>query len=264
MSDKKFSYYQYQSELGYQVSLRFDDFDFENQLTDTLEVMGFDKVEREKIKDQSFNLNETKILKIAKASSRVGRQIDRSDFVFDKYGPESFSQMGSYDVYRYKGVGMMILGEGNYLWELGLKDTNDGAALRVMLTRFLSFALASSGVIGFWGVPVEEGFVVMGQRAANSESLFVDLAKGSIITLDGRKTINSNLQILRLDSTLLNEMKRMKPENLYSFLSTNTTHLAYSGFNVRLKDSLLELSQVATGFIYPEDHFKPRADITIS
>jgi hypothetical protein len=264
MSETNYSYYQYQKELGYEIYLRFEDFDFENQLTDTLDVMGFNKVERDAIKDQSFNRYHTKVLNIVKASPKVSRQIDRADYVFDKYGPESLSKMGSYDVYRYKNVGMMILGDGNFLWELGLKSTNDESALRVVLTRFLSFALASRGVVGFWGVPIDEGFVVMNQKNSNSEAIFVDLKKSVIITFDGCKSIASDLQILRLDSTLNNSMKRMKPEDLLSFLSMNTTHLSYSGFEFNVKETIYELSKVALGFVYPEENFKPRLEATES
>ena len=189
MKDSKFSYYQYQKDLGYEVYLRFDDFDFENQFTEVLSMMGFDKVERTEIKNHSFDRYHTRILKVAKATPQEARQIDRVDFVFDKYGPESLSQMGSYDVYRYKNTGMMILGAQSYLWELGIKNTINQDALRVILTRYLSFALASKGVVGFWGVPVEQGFVVMNSTAAQHESVFVDLAQNVLITYDGKKSI---------------------------------------------------------------------------
>lgn len=264
MSEAKYSYYQYQKDLGYEVYLRFEDFDFENQLTDTLDIMGFNKVERSSIKDQSFNRYHTKVLNIVKASPRVAKQIDRADYGFDKYGPESLSQMGSYDVYRYKNIGMMVLGEGNYLWELGLKSTSDESALRVILTRFLSFALASRGIVGFWGVPIDEGFVVMSQKNSSSEAIFIDLKNNTILTFDGRKKISSELQILRLDSTLNNSMKKMKPEELLSFLSMNTTHLSYNGFEFNVKETIYELSRDASGYIYPEGNFKPRLNSTES
>lgn len=261
MSDKKFSYYQFRKELGYQVYLRFEDFDFENLLTELLDLMGFDKIEREEVKDISFHPKSTRLLKIVKASPRVSRQINRVDYAFDMYGPESFTQMGKYEVYRYKQVGMMILGDGNYLWELGLKSTEDQSAIRMILTRFLSFALASQGVIGFWGVPIEEGFVVMSPREANFESVFVDLNKNKLLTYDKVKNIEPELQILRLSPVIRNELRQMSIENLFSFLTMNTTHLTYGGFEVSVRDAILELSQVASGYIYPEENFKPRFNV---
>ncbi len=261
MSEVNFSYYQFQKDLGYEVYLRFEDFEFENQFSETLEVMGFQKVERDKIKSLAFKQNQTRVLRVIKATPRISRQIGRSDFVFDKYGPESFSQMGSYDVYRYKNVGMMVVGNQNFLWELGVKSTKDQNAIRTILTRYLSFAMAPMGVVGFWGVPIEEGFVVMSPRAANFESVFVDLNKQVLITYDGVKYIEADLQILRLDTTLRDEMKGMKKEQLLSFLSMNTSHISYTGMDTAISSTIWELSQVASGYIYPESNFKPRMNI---
>lgn len=261
MSEKKFSYYQFQKKLGYQVFLRFEDFEFENHFTEILEMMGFDKVERDKVKDIKFISGKTKVLKITKASPRVAKQIVKSDFLFDKFGKESLSKMGSYEVYRYRGFGMMVFSQQNALWELGIKDHSDQNILRVIFTRFLSYALAPAGVIGFWGVPVDEGFVVMSPSGANFETVFVDLKRNVLLTYDGVKPIESEIQILRLDSTLNREVKEMKKEEIISFLSMNTNFLSYQGLTQNLKTVLLELCHVSKAFIYPEENFKPRAEV---
>lgn len=261
MSEKNFSYYQFQKKMNYQVYLRFEDFEFENYFTEVLEMMGFDKVERDNVKDIKFVPGKTKVLKITKASPRVARQIVKSDFLFDKFGKESLSKMGTYDVYRYRGFAMMIFSQQNALWELGVKDFSDQDTLRVIFTRFLSYALAPSGVIGFWGVPVDEGFVVMSQNSANFETVFVDLNQSVLLTYDGIKPIESELQILRLDSTLNREVKEMKKEELISFLSMNTNFLSYQGLDQGLKKVLFDLCKVSKAFIYPEENFKPRAEL---
>jgi hypothetical protein len=258
MSEVKFSYYQFQKKLGYQVYLRFEDFEFENLFTDFLQTMGFDKVERNKVKEIPFDKKNTRVLKIVKASPRVARQIDTSNFGSDHFGAESLSPMGSYNVYKYRNVGMMIFGEGNLLWELGIKSTHDHMALRAIFTRFLSFALVHTGVVGFWGVPVDEGFVVMTPNKSQYESVFVDLNQNALITQDGIKNIDCELQILRLDSTIRDKVIGMKKEALLSFLSTNTCYFSYSGFERELKNTIFELAQVAQGFIYPEENYKPR------
>jgi len=177
MSDTNFSYYQFRKDQGYQTYLRFEDLEFETQLGEVLSTMGFDKVDRDEVKGIDFDPRRTKVLKVVKATPNVARQIIKTGFLSDKYGPESVSQMGRYEIYRYKDVGMMVFNENTGLWELGLKDTTNSDALRVMLTRYLSFALAQIGVIGFWGVPVDEGFVVMNPKAAKYEALFVDMKK---------------------------------------------------------------------------------------
>lgn len=261
-ADKKaFSYYKFRKNLDYEVYLRFEDFDFESLFSETLEVMGFDKIERDKVKDKSFNPFKTKILKVVRATPRVSRQINRTNFEFDEFGPESLSQMGSYDVYRYKGVGMMILGEGTLFWELGIRKVDNPAALRTIFTRFLSFALAPIGVVGFWGVPVEEGFVVMSPESSQFEAIFVDLKKNVLLTFDGVKQLESDIQILRLDKTLRHEMRKMSREELLGFLSMNTSHLSYTGTSRPIADAIMELTEIAEGCIYPEENFKPRSEV---
>ena len=259
-TEKTFSYYQFQKSLNYEVYLRFEDFEFENLFTEVLELMGFHKVERDKIKDKSFNPYKTKILKVVKASPRVSRQISQSSYEYDGFGAESLSQMGAYDVYKYKGIGMMVIGDGTLFWELGIKKTDDQTALRTLLTRFVSFALAPLGIVGFWGVSIDEGFVVMSPEASNYEAIYVDVKKNIMITYDGIKDLSTDLQILRLDSTLRNEVKKMNREQLLSFLTMNTSHLSYTGTIPAISETILELTQIADGFIYPEKNFKPRLE----
>lgn len=258
MLDTKFSYYQFNEKLGYQVYLRFEDETFETQFKHVLEVMGFNKVANEVIKKVTLDKRRAKILRVTKASPKLAKQIDAVDFAYDKFGEESVSSMGNYNVYKFKKTAMMIFAQGNLLWELGVKSQFDEGNIRAVLTRFLSFALANSGVVGFWGVPVDEGFVVMSPKASLFESIFVDLAKNVLLTYNGIKEINSELQILRLDPTLREKVIGMKRESLLSFLSTNTCYFSYSGFEVGIKEAIFELSKIANGYIYPEDNFEPR------
>jgi hypothetical protein len=260
MSEINFSYYQFNKDLGYQIYLRFEDLEFETQLGDVLGIMGFDKVERDNVKNINFDPLQTKVLKITKASPGVSRQITRSDFLSDKYGPESVSKNGRYNVYRYKKVAMMVFSENSGLWELGIKDIGNHDALRVIFTRFLSYALAPVGVVGFWGVPVDEGFVVMSPKAANFEAIFVDIKKNVVITFDGVKSIDHELQILRLDSTLANEARPMSREALISFLTVNTNYLSQYGLSSKIKNALYAICKIADAYIYPQENFKPRQE----
>jgi len=258
--NQNFSYYQYQVSLGYQVYIRFEDTDFEALLVEPLEILGFQKVEREKVKDIVYRPFQTKILKVVKATHRAAKQISIKQFSGFSQGLESLSQMGTYSVYKYHDIGMMIFGEGNYIWELGLKSTHNHEVIRAIFTRYISFALASQGVVGFWGVPVDEGFVVMSGKQSQNEALFVDIDKDVLITYDGVKNLNGVVQILRLDSSMKNEVRRMKKEELLSFLSTNTTHLSYTGLETGLREAIYDLCDIAEGQIYPEDNFSPRLE----
>lgn len=258
MSTKNVSYYQFRKDLGYPVFLRFEDQDFELKLSEVITQMGFEKLKAEELKDISFDKFQTKVLKIQPANFRVSKQIDQSHSL-DMYGPENLTQLGNYDVYRYKGLGMMIFGDGNYFWELGLKNVDSQQLqVKVVLTRYLSWALAPLGVIGFWGVPVDEGVVVMKPREANFESFFIDTRKTKIMSIDGVKDINPGFQLLRLDPTLKDRTKGMRKEELVSFLSTNTSYFSHQGLDFTLKESIYSFSMMVDGFVYPVENFKPR------
>jgi hypothetical protein len=261
MSEINYSYYQFQKSNGYQIYLRFEEFDFETQLSDIVKIMGFDKVERKSIKDLSFRSHQIKILKIAKASSVVAKKISDTNFQSDRFGAESVSRRGAYNIYRYKNTGMMVYSQNNPLWELGIKDPSHHDEIRIILTRFLSFAFEEQGVIGFWGVPVDQGFVVMNQKNADFESIFIDLNKNIILTYDGVKKIESDLQILRLDDTIFNDIKPITKEALISFLSMNTCHLSYQGLSPTMKSKLFQICNIGKGFIHPAENFSARSNI---
>ena len=111
---KKPTYYQFRKEMELPIYVRFEDGDFEATCLDILGNLGFTKIEKDEWKDVSFDHAKTKVLKIVKATARVLTQINQNHSVIDKYGPESLTPRGNYDVYRYRGVGIMMLGHGNF------------------------------------------------------------------------------------------------------------------------------------------------------
>lgn len=259
MSDKNLSYYQFHKDLGYQIYLQFEDFDFESELSEVVEMLGFEKVEREQVQSKSFDKLETKVLKINRATPRVAREINREDYILDKYGDESISSKGSYEIYRFKSIGMMIFSEGSNLWELGVNfDESKRDGLRCMLTRFLSLAFANTGVVGFWGLALEDGFVVTRAVKANYESIFIDLKKNILLSYDGMKKIDYDLRILRLDDAIFGDARKMPQEALLSFLSTHTCFMSYQGLAPAIKETLYGLCQKASGYYYPEHSFQPK------
>ena len=260
MNESKLSYYQFRRSLNYQVFLRFDDADLEAQLLETLTVLGFDKLDDETFKSQTFKRYKTKILKISKASFNVARQISQGVEFATGYGIESLSPMGSYNIYRFKDVGMMVYSDINPMWELGLKKTDDPAALRCILTRYLSFAFTATHteVVGLWGVPVDQGLVLMPPKKSNFESVFLDVSQNKIISYGSVKDIESEIEILRLDETLTNRMRTMGKEELLSFLSVSTCHMSYSELDRNIREAIYKICHMSRGFIYPEENFKPR------
>lgn len=262
MSETKASYYQFRQSLNYQIFIKFDDLQLEASLAETLEVMGFDKLEPEAFKNMEFKRYKTKILKISKASLNVARQISQTTHSNDRFGVESLNKMGSYNIYRYKDVGMMVYSEINPMWELGLKSTINKEAMRCIMTRFLSFAFTATQmeVVGFWGVPVDEGLVIMSPKKANYESVFIDITKNLILTYGSDKSIESEIEILRLDQTLSNDIRTMAAEELLGFLSVSTCHMSYSELDQNIKETLYKIRLISKGFIYPEENFRPRVN----
>ena len=261
MENQKGIYYQYRSEMKYPVYLRLDTVQLEKSMLPIMEQMGFSKVEDE-LKNISVN-RETRILKVAEANPRVAKQIQAFSTGLEAYGPESLSAQGSYQLYRYQGVGMMVFGEHSNTWEMGLiRAADQSDKVQVMLVRFLSWALASKGVLGFWAVPVEQGFVVMKQIEAKAETVFIDIDQMAMITQDGVKPITADMQILRLDETLRQESRKMTKEGLLSFLSNNTTHFSYQGVSPAMRKSLFELASFSVGVVYPLENFRHRASLS--
>jgi hypothetical protein len=258
MSEKNANYYQFRKELGYPVFVRFEDSELELKLEPMLTQIGFNKLDSKELSNISFHKNQTKVLKIQKANFRVSKQIDQSH-ALDTYGPENLTMLGSYDVYRYKNVGMMIFGGGNYFWELGLKNIETSSSeIRVIMARFLSWSLAPLGVVGFWGVPVDDGVVVMKPKEAKFESFFIDVKQMKLICVDGIKDIFPGFQLLRLDATLKDATRRMKKEALVSFLTMNTTYFSYQGLDLNLKTAIYDISSMVDGYVYPVENFQPR------
>lgn len=262
MEKQKATYYQYQAELNYQVYLRLEGAQLQTVLAETLDIFGFSKVEEEDLKKIAFNKGETRVLKVSEANARVAKQIQRASGGLESFGPESISNHGNYQLYRYQSAGMMVFSESSPTWELGLvRPEANLEKVKAMLVRFLSWALASKGVVGFWAVPVEQGFVVMKPVESNYEAVFVDIEQMSLITYEGIRPIEADLQILRLDETLRNESKTMSREALLSYLTTNTSHFSYHGVTGAMRKSLLDLASFATGVVYPVENFRPRRDL---
>lgn len=258
MSEKTFSYYQYRQKLGYPIFIRFEEAEFEKSFVETLSVMGFDPVPREDVKNIELNPKETRILRVVKANSKIAKKINSPQFGDSRYGNEQVSTVGFYSVYCYQKVAMMIYGEGTLMWELGVKDATDLQALRTIFSRFLSFAFQGQGVVGFWGVPIEEGFVVMSPKQSNFETIFVDLNKNKILTFEGEKELDTDCNILRLSETLRDEMRPLTQEQLLSFLMFRTCYISPVGQRTSLRADIWDLVTIASGYEYPAINFQPR------
>lgn len=259
--EKKFiQYFKWQPKLGYELYLKFENQDMVDHLDPTLKTVGFEKIDEKDVKSSKiFSPKESTVITIKKASHKLNSKINFSNGMFDSFAEESVYTQGYYNIYRFKGAGLLIFAESKFEWELALKYNGlDLDKFRVMLTRLISFALAPQGVVGFWGVPVDEGVVIRRALDTKFESVFVDLTREVLITYDGIQDIECGMQVLRLDQALDRDPIRMRKEELLTFFSSHHTYLSYMGQHPIIKQTLMSLVNACDGFVYPEKRFKPR------
>ena len=265
----KKTYFQYQKDLNLPIYLSVDLTFFENSFADFMEKMKFhkltDKEEGIALAEIKKN-NNARILHISEASPLVAKQI-QSTMESDRYGAESIIPKEGYRVYRYKDIGLMVYSFTAKEWLLGCyKDfgsTKFSYAGKMMINRFLSWALIPNGVVGLWGVTVDDGIVAQRPSDANGEVVFVDVIGLRLFSCDGVKKLRPHFKILRLDPTLKGRNIRMTSEELLSFLSAHCSYLDSSGLSVPARQMIQALSKMTEGLIHPQESFRPRTDLSL-
>ncbi|MDO9181828.1 MAG: hypothetical protein Q7U04_05440 [Bacteriovorax sp.] len=265
----KKTYFQYQKELNLPIYISVDLGVFESSFGEFLTKMKFhklaDKEEVTALAEIKKN-NSARILHVSEASPIVAKQIQGS-MESDRYGAESIIPKDGYRVYRHKDVGLMVYSFAAKEWQLGCyKDFGSSQfayQARVMINRFLTWALVPHGLLGLWGVAVDDGMVA--QRAIDSrgEVVFIDILGLKMITLDGVKKLRPHFKILRLDSTLKGRNIKMSNEELLSFLSAHCSYLDSSGLSVPVRQMIQALSRMTEGLIHPQESFRPRTDLSL-
>jgi hypothetical protein len=268
----KLAYYQYQKEINLPIYLVLDLQGFESGLGDFLTSMKFTKLSEKEEADALDVMkknNASRCLKISEASPSVARQI-HSMVESDRYGLESVIPKTGYQVYRYKGVGLMVYSFGVKDWSFGCfsdfgssKDADKRLAARIVIHRFLSWTLAQHGILGLWGVTVDDGMVLQRVNDSKGEAVFIDVVGSRILTLDGIKKLGTKFKVLRLDPTLHGRNKRMSGEELVSFMSSNASYLDYRGLSVPVRQMIQTLTKMTEGFVHPEESFRPRTDLSL-
>ena len=268
----KKTYYQYQKELQLPVYIAVDLQAFESGLGDFLNLMKFTKLNEaeEKVALETMKKsNASRCLNISEATPSVARQI-QATMETDRYGLESVIPKPGYQVYRYKGVGLMVYSFGVKLWEFGCysdfgsnKESDKVLAARIVIHRFLSWALVHHGILGLWGVTVDEGMVLQKNRESKGEAVFVDVVGNRILSLDGVKKLGPKFKVLRLDPTLHSRNIRMTNEELLSFMSAHSSYLDYRGLSVPVRQMIQTLAKMTEGLVHPEESFRPRTDLSL-
>lgn len=269
----KKTYYQFQKDLNLPLFIAVDQGAFDSTLGDFLVSMKFvklvDKEESAAIETIKNN-HKSRCLSITEASPVVARQID-STMESDRYGLESITPKPGYQVYRYKNEGIMVYSFGAKVWELGafndfgsLKASPEKKlASRIIINRFLSWSLASYGIVGFWGVTVDGGVVLQRAKDSKGEAVFIDVVGLRVLSLDGVKKMGPKFKVLRLDSTLKGRNIKMSSEELLSFLSAHCSYFDYKGLSVPVRQMIQTMAKFSEGLVHPEESFRPRTDLSL-
>lgn len=265
----KKTYFQYQSEANIPIYISVDLAEFEAVLPDFLTKLRFTRI-AEKDEAQTLQVikknNDVRLLNLTEASPNVAKQI-KIIKVSDHFGPESVIPQNGYRVYRYKDLAMMVYSFGVKEWQIGcMKDfgTKDfELASKMILNRFLTWAFIPQGIVGLWGVGVDDGIVVQKANESKSEAVFVDVFNYRLFTQDGIKKLQPNFPIMRLDPMLKGRNVRMTSEQHLSFLSTHCTFFDSAGLSIPVRQMLQELSKFSIGILHPQESFRPRTDLSL-
>ncbi len=274
MENKQNSFYQYHADLDFPIFIKVVDGlegKDEGNLSSLLKQMKFRELpghEEDMVEKTLSDNTQARMLTLKVASFKLVSQIN-SVASSDLYGQESVVPKAGYKVYRYKGMALMVYSYAAPSWECGVTGNfcvgEKGIfAARSVLNRFLTWSLSSLGVVGFWGVPVDEGFVVLNQKDAQGEVVFIDVLNQKMVSMDGVKDISGGLEILRLDSGLKERSLVMRPSELLSFLSVKTSFLDPEGISTPVRQMVNQLSKFALGKVYPKSSFQPRTDMDLT
>lgn len=273
--ESKMLYFQYFKEEDYPVFIAFEQEDFPSSTVEFIESLGFSLLTQTDAQHwqakfaQRDHGEHARLLIMRRASSTVARQIEMSR-PNDRFGQESLIAKDGHKVYRYRGVAMMVVSSFAHTWEMGcyetfgqcLSTTDDVddqlMPYRIVMNRFLSWALAPLGVVGFWGIPVDEGAVVLQMKESKGETFYLDIFKRKCLSVDGVKTMNRKFEMLRLDSTLRDRQVVMRPDELSSFLSTRSSFMHEAGPTVPVRQVINSLAKTCQGVVYPRERFTPR------
>lgn len=264
VADKSLKYFQYQKGHKVPVFVCYDATTYGSDLATLLTSMRFSDCTEAEYNDAAKQLEHVRLLEIKEASPAVARQIAHVA-ASDRYGAESIVPKDGYRVYRYKGVALMIYAFSATHWSMGCDQSfgSNQQEARVVLNRFLSWALAPLGMIGFWGVPVEDGIVVMNQRDSEGEAIFVDVRAHRTFSIDGSERMKARFRVIRLDGTLHNRNMKMNQTEMMAFLAASTSYIDAQGLSVGVRQMIQSLARDVEGLIHPRESFKPRTDLSL-
>jgi hypothetical protein len=265
----KKTYYQFNKELGLPIYLTVDLTVFEQSVQDFLMKMKFSKLSESEEVEAVKRLKSEKdarVLNLTEATALISKQIMRS-MESDRYSKESIFPKEGYRVYRLKNVGLMIYSFGAREWQFGCYKDFGSRAMHtdssMVINRYLSLALSMFGILGIWGVSVDEGMVAQRSLESKGEVVFIDILNHKIITIDGVKKMSPRFKVLRLDPTIRGRNIVMTNEEYLSFISAHCSFMDSQGLSIPVRQMIQAFVRMTEGLVHPEESFRPRTDLSL-
>ena len=253
MDDKNLTYFQYQRNLRLPIYIRLNLEHFDPHLPVLLKEMHFEALGEEEAREVVDRVERKvggRLLTLEEASPIAAKRIDFMGEL-GKYGEESVVPGYGYRVYRYRGVAMMPYSYESPKWGLGcFKDFGSEKKIissRIVINRFLSYALAPIGIVGLWGDFLGEGIALLNQDRSSGKAVFIDVKNKSVLLADGFSRMGARFKVFRLGSRYLNRDVQMVSEELVSCLFSHLTYFDYGGPMISIRQSVQALAKLTTG-----------------
>ncbi len=249
LSNEKYTYYQYAKDQAIPVYIRLRVAEFDPEIAGFLQIMNFTELGEKESEQAQQNIASNqlaKVLTIDEATPMVASQI-RSNFDNDKYGKESIVQKSGYNVYRYKNMAMIVLSLASNEWLMGtfpeFGHSERDFESRIVLNRYLSWALAPMGIAGFWGRKVREGVVLGRMNDVKGEAIFIDYRNHNIFTMNGVKALRKSEMMIKLDPHHKYAPTKLRFEDAQAFLAIHTAYFGANGLPIANRQVITTLAK---------------------
>lgn len=252
-SKEKWSLFQFGENENYPIFVLLELKNFDENLTKILLDCHFRELS-DKEAEKTWQERESKfghrILKLVSATKRLELQIGLSRDT-DDFGLESLNPKEQYNVYRFKGLALMVYSSLVTNWEMGVLK-NFGSKefefeTRMVLSRYLGWSLAPHGVVGFWGEVTDGKMFVSSARQTSGRSFFVDYKNQKQIVSGMELDCHDSWEFIRANDISVGGKQRMTQEELLAFLSSKTVFFDYRGLSVPVRQVIGALSKSGNG-----------------
>lgn len=249
VSNEKYTYYQFAKEQSVPVYIRLRTAEFDPEVVGFLQIMNFTELNEKESEAAQQNIATSqmaKVLTIDEATPMVASQI-RSNFQDDKYGMESIVQKPGYNVYRYKNMAMIVLSLASNEWIMGtfpeFGHTEKEFECRVVINRYLSWALAPMGIAGFWAKKLKAGILLGRMNDMKGEAVFVDIRNHKLFTTREVTSLSRSQCFIKLDTLHKSAPARMRFEDAQAFLAIHSSYFGANGMPLATRQVVATLAK---------------------